>query len=67
MTRQQLLTAVTLISILGAVIGFIGLGLDQVWGAPVSTAFGGVAVLGAILLVVQSSPARSTPRRGGTG
>ena len=62
MNRQQLLTALTVVGIIGAIIGVLGMTFDQPWGGSVSSVFVTVALVGAICLVVLGSAGHSSRR-----
>lgn len=62
MTRQQLLTALTVVGIIGAITGVLGMTFDQPWGGSVSSIFVTVALVGAVCLVVLGSGTTSSRR-----
>lgn len=51
MTRHRLLTLLTVIGIVGAVVGLLGTSADQTWGSTVSAFFLGLALVGVVCLM----------------
>jgi len=62
MTRQQLLTAFTVVGIVGAIVGLLGMTFDQPWGGSVSSIFVTIALVGAICLGVLNSTGSAARR-----
>ncbi len=52
MTSQKLVRQGTIIAIMVALIGFVGIGFDKSWGSPVSMIAGAAVMVGVILMVI---------------